>query len=182
MQEIEKLSILFTVLEDLPFFEDITEKKISSISITDIKEKTGMHFETVEKYLEFIQSSQELSYLIKIVKKKHSSDVFKFPNSDSNKILNIKIDTLNQQIHEINKKLDQVTERLNHPMDELKKYYFLQLKIPHSKLSEELKGKIVAIKDKNTIRVREQDLQYFKLANVVKKEIKVEELHDHQKM
>lgn len=112
MQEIEKLSILFTVLDDLPFFEDLQIKNIPATTITNIKEKTSMHFETIQKYLEFIQSSQELSYLIKIAKKKNSSFVLKFPNPDSNKILNIRIDTLNQNIKEISRKLDKITEKL----------------------------------------------------------------------
>lgn len=115
MQEIEKLSILFTVLDDLPFFEDLQIKNVSPARITDIKEKTGIHFSTIQKYLEFIQSSQELSYLIKIAKSKNASLVLKFPNPDSNKILNIRIDTLSQQVNEINKKLDQIAERLKIP-------------------------------------------------------------------
>ena len=86
MQEIEKLSLLFAVLDkDVPFYEEVIEKKIVPTSITDIKEKTGIHFETVEKYLEFIQSSQKLSFLINIVKKKNSSLVLKFPNNNSNR-------------------------------------------------------------------------------------------------
>ena len=122
MQEIEKLSLLFAVLDkDVPFYEEVVEKKITATTITDIKEKTGMHFETVEKYLEFIQSSQRLSFLINIVKRKNSSIVLKFSNNDSNKMLNIRIDTLNQQTSEISKKLDQIIEKLNRPMDESKR-------------------------------------------------------------
>ena len=121
MQEIEKLSLLFAVLDkDVPFYEEIIKKKINATSITDIRKKTGIHFETIKKYLEFIQSSQELSFLINIIKRKNSSLVLKFPNNDSNKMLNIKIDALNQQVSEINKKLGQIAENLNRPTKKIK--------------------------------------------------------------
>ena len=121
MQEIEKLSILFTVLDGLPFFEDLKNRQIPATTITDIREKTSMHFKTVQKYLEFIQSSQELSYQIKIVKKKNSVFVLKFPNSDSNKILNIRIDTLSQQISEISRKSDEISDKINNLLSKPKR-------------------------------------------------------------
>lgn len=94
MQEIEKLSRLMVVLE---------EQK-EPMTISEIRKKAGMHFNTAEKMLEFLQAAQELPFLVKIVKRKHSSLVFKTLNNDGNSILNSKIDNLNKKIDRILKK------------------------------------------------------------------------------
>lgn len=94
MQEIEKWSRLMVVLEE----------QEEPMTISEIRKKAGMHFNTVEKMLEFLQASQGLPFLVKITKRKHSSLVFKTPNNDGNILLNSKIDRIEKSIEKILKK------------------------------------------------------------------------------
>lgn len=94
MQGIEKWSKLLAVIENME----------EPLTISEIAEKADMHFETAENMLEFLQASQEFSYLIKIIKKRRSFLVFKIPNNDSNRMLTSKIDNLHKKIDLLLKK------------------------------------------------------------------------------
>ena len=60
-----------------------------------------------------------------------------------------------------------------------KKYSYIKLKMPYSSLSNELRGKMIAMWNDKIIRISSADLGHFNHAKVIEKEIAVHSLKSH---
>lgn len=91
----ERWSILLTTLENI----DINK----TLSISELKDLTGLHFSTIEEMLNLLQLIPELPFKIRILDSKTRKIIIKDENTDSNKTVNIKLDEILKAIKEIKK-------------------------------------------------------------------------------